>query len=421
MEIVQLTNDEFKNFSMNYPYKNFNQTVEYGTLMDRHNFDDYYLGLKDENNNILAATLILVNKVFIGYKWGYCPRGFLINYNDTNLLSIFTETLKIYLKKRNFMFIKVDPEIIYKSKNNNGEVINGINNEKIYNDLISLGYEHGGFNLNFENLKPRAYAVATFNNEDFIFNKFTKEIRNKVRKADKKGIEIVKGSPQDIKEFYNLIKYKNEKRKLNYYLDMFEILGASDMFEIYFAMINTTKYVEKSKTLFEEEERINNEINHELEENINSNNASNIIKRKMNSDGLLNNYKKNMISATNLFKEYPTGIVIAATAIIKYNNEIFFLIDGIDQNYKDYCPNHYMIYQIMNKYHEEGYNRFNLNGISLDFDKNSKYSGLTKFKLGFSANIEEYIGEFTLVINKNKTSTYKKINPVIEWLNEPVL
>ena len=156
MEIVQLTNDEFKNFSMNYPYKNFNQTLEYGTLMDRHNFDDYYLGLKDENNNILAATLILVNKVFIGYKWGYCPRGFLINYNDTNLLSTFTEALKIYLKKRNFMFIKVDPEIIYKSKNNNGEVINGINNEKIYNDLISLGYEHGGFNLDFENLKPRA-------------------------------------------------------------------------------------------------------------------------------------------------------------------------------------------------------------------------------------------------------------------------
>ena len=63
----------------------------------------------------------------------------------------------------------------------------------------------------------------------------------------------------------------------------------------------------------------------------------------MNSDGLLNNYKKNMISATNLFKEYPSGIVIAATAIIKYNNEIFFLIDGIDENYKDYCPNHYIL------------------------------------------------------------------------------
>ena len=82
MEIVQLTNEQFENFSKNYNIKNFNQTVEYGTLMDRHNFDDYYLGLIDDNNNILAATLILVNKVFIGYKWGYCPRGYLIDYND---------------------------------------------------------------------------------------------------------------------------------------------------------------------------------------------------------------------------------------------------------------------------------------------------------------------------------------------------
>ena len=421
MEIVQLTNEQFENFSKNYNIKNFNQTVEYGTLMDRHNFDDYYLGLIDDNNSILAATLILVNKVFIGYKWGYCPRGYLIDYNDFNLLSIFTEKLKLYLKRRNFMFVKIDPDIIYRSRNNKGEITNEINNTKILENLVSLGYEHSGFNLNFENIKPRTCAVTTLNKDDIVFNKYTKEIRNKIRKAEKKGIEVVKGTPQDIKQFYNIIKYKNEKRKLNYYLDMFEIFGNSDMFELYFGVINTTKYVEKSKQLFEEEEKRNNDINQELEENINSNNTNNIIKRKMYSDSLLNNYKKNMVLATDLYKENPTGIIVSATVIIKYNNEIYFLIDGINSEYKSYCANHYVIYQLMNKYHQEGYNRFNLNGISLDFNKNSEYLGLTRFKLGFVAHIEEYLGEFSLIINKNKTSTYKKINPVIEWLNEPVL
>ena len=159
----------------------------------------------------------------------------------------------------------------------------------------------------------------------------------------------------------------------------------------------------------------------ELQENIDSNNKNTIIKRKMNSDSLLNSYKQSVIKSAELFKTNPVGIVVAACAVVKYNGEIFFLIDGIDNNYKDYCPNHYLKYILMDMYHSQGYNRFNLNGISGDFTKGSKYYDLTRFKLGFGPHVEEYLGEFTLVINKSKTLQYNRINPIIEWLNTPVL
>ncbi len=420
MRIVELQSDEFNKFAKEYEYKNFYQTAEYGTLMDRHQFDDYYLGLMDETDTVVAATLILVNKVFIGYKWGYCPRGYLIDFTNQSLVETFTNELKEYLKRRNFMFVKIDPILIYKSHNNKGEVTPDIDNEDIYNNLINLGYEHTGFNLNFENLKPRWNAVSIFRDTDNIFYKFNKEKRNKIRKADKLGIEILKGNPENIRQFYDFVE-KKHSRKLNYYLDMYEVFGKEDMFEIYFANINSSKFVEMSKKLYEEEEIRNNAINQELEDNINSNNTNNIIKRKMHSDMLLNNYKQNIISATNMFKENPFGKLIASCAIVKYNKEIFFLIYGMDQNFRSYCPIHYMIYQIMEKYHKEGYNKFNLNGISGDFSKDAPLGGLSRFKLGFGAHIEEYMGEFTLVINKNKTAIYNKINPIIEWLNTPVL
>ena len=420
MRIVELQPDEFDKFVETFPYKNFYQTSEYGMLMGRHQFNEYYLGLMDEADTVIAATLILVKKAFIGYKWGYCPRGFLIDYNDEELLKKFTDALKEYLVKRNFMFVKLDPLLIYKSRDNKGEVIPGIDNENIFNTLISLGYEHGGFNNNFENLKPRWNAVANFNDTDEVFFKFSKEKRNKVRKADKLGIEVLKGSPEDIRSFYEFVE-KKHSRKLNYYLDMYEIFGMKDMFDIYFANLNTAKFVEKSKQLYEEEEIRNNAINQELEENIQSNNTNNIIKRKMHSDMLLNNYKQNIINATNMFKEYQTGKLVASCAVVKYNKEIFFLIYGMDPNYKSYCPIHYMLYQIMEKFHKEGYNKFHLNGISGDFSKTNPLIGLTKFKLGFGTHIEEYMGEFTLIINKSKTKAYKKLNPIFEWLNTPVL
>lgn len=419
MEIVQITKEEFDIFAENHPNKNFYQTSSYGMLMDRHSFDDYYLALKD-GNTIKAATLILIDKVIFGYKWGYCPRGFLIDFNDFNLLETFTKLLREFLNKRNFMFVKIDPYIINKSRDKKGKETGVIDNSNIVNELLKLGYEHNGFNLNFENMKPRWNAVITTNEEDELFLRYNKEIRNKIRKAEKMGVEVIKGNPESVKQFYSLID-KKHSRKLNYYLDMMEILGKKDMFEIYFSVLNTANYIEKSQRAFEEEEQRNNDINHELEENINSNNTSNIIKRKMASDALLNNCKQNIINATNLYKQYPGGVIIGANAIIKYNNEIFFLIDGYKQEFKNYCPNHYAKFQIIEKYKNEGYTRMHLNGITGDFDnKKNIYYGLTKFKLGFAADIEEYIGEFTLVINKRKYNTFNKLNPIRNWLKQPI-
>ena len=419
MELIQITKEEFDNFAENYEIKNFYQTGSYGALMDRHSFDDYYLAMKDESGNYKAATLILIKKELLGYKWGYCPRGYLIDFNDFNLLETFTKLLTQFLNKRNFMFVKIDPYIIYKSRDKKGNVIPGIDNSKIVDELIHIGYEHTGFNLNFENLKPRWNAVTTTNSTEDLFSRFSKEIRNKIRKADKMGIEILEGDASSVKQFYSLVD-KKHSRKLNYYLDMMEILEKKDMIKLYFAKLDTAKYIEKSKTLFEAEEKRNNEINQELEENINSNNTNNIIKRKMASDILLNNCKQNVINATNLYKEYPSGVIVGASAVIKYNKEIFFLIDGYKQEFKRYCPNHYLKYQIMNFYRKEGYTRMHLNGISGDFNKSSAFYGLTRFKLGFASEIEEYIGEFTLVINKGKYKSYQNASKIVDWLNEPL-
>ena len=420
MKIVELQAEQFKAFEHNFPYRNFYQTEEYGMLMNRHQFNDYYLGLEDDTGNIVAATLILVKRGALGFKWGYCPRGYLIDFKNIELVRTFSKLMVEFLKKRNFMYITLDPILIYKSRDNKGNIVPGVDNTDIYNALIDLGYEHKGFNLNFENIKPRWNAVANFGPDDNIFYKFNKEIRNKIRKAINLGVEIYEGSPESIRTFYEFVEEKHT-RKFNYYLDMYEIFGKENMFDIYLANLNTAKFVEKAKDSYEREEAINTDINEELLNNNNFNSRNNILKRKEHSDKLLNNYKQNIIKATNLFKQYPTGKIIGGTAVIKYNKEIFFLIFGYDKEFKDYCSTHLMLYQIMEKYHQEGYNKFNLNGISGDFEHENDLTGLTRFKLGFNAHIEEYLGEFTLTVDKGKKQIHDRLSPILDWLNTPVL
>ena len=40
----------------------------------------------DDDNNLVATALILLKKTPLGYSYGYSPRGFLIDYNNQELI-----------------------------------------------------------------------------------------------------------------------------------------------------------------------------------------------------------------------------------------------------------------------------------------------------------------------------------------------
>ena len=67
-------------------------------MYELYGYKKLYVGLVDDNNNLIAASLLLLNKIK-NYKYAYAPRGFLIDYNDMELFKTFTIMLKNYLNK----------------------------------------------------------------------------------------------------------------------------------------------------------------------------------------------------------------------------------------------------------------------------------------------------------------------------------
>ena len=57
MKLKELTNEEFQAFANNYPISSVFQTPEYAMVMNKQNYDTFYLGMVDDNDNILAASL----------------------------------------------------------------------------------------------------------------------------------------------------------------------------------------------------------------------------------------------------------------------------------------------------------------------------------------------------------------------------
>ncbi len=86
MKIKELTIQAFSEFTKNNPLRNYMQSEEYARVMGEEKYNYDYIGLVDETGLIMAATLILWKRIGFNTKYGYAPKGFLINYYDSNLV-----------------------------------------------------------------------------------------------------------------------------------------------------------------------------------------------------------------------------------------------------------------------------------------------------------------------------------------------
>lgn len=415
MGIVELTEEQFDEYAKKHQNRNFYQTSQYGSLMSRHGFTDLYIGLID-NNEIKAASLILVKTIFGKLKYGYAPRGYLADFNDYALLRNFTNHLQKFLYKQGFIYLKIDPYIINTIRDKNGKIIGEKNENDLIKILKRIGYEHLGFNLYFETLKPRWNMITKVNcSSKKLFTLFDKEVRNKIRKAERKGLIVYEGTKEELNDFYKLVQ-KKHTRKLNYYLDCYEIFSQEEMISVFFVKLMPEQYLKKSRNLYEKELNNNNLLNRKMQKMTKNNNH--LVNKKMESDKILDVYKQDLIYATKLLKNYPEGIVLGTSLIIKYEKEIFFMIDGYKPKFQYFPASYLLKWKVMQKYAKEGYLYIHHNAITGNFKKDNKFFGLYQFKKGFYTKITEYIGEFNLIINRKFYSFFKDGNFISKLVNK---
>jgi len=408
MNIIHLSESEFDRYAKNHKYRTFYQTSSYGNLMEKCGFKVDYLGFKNNQEELVGATLLLYHKAFWHYGYAYAPSGYLIDYTNLDLLQDITTKLRKFLYQNHFIFLRIDPPIHCSERDNKGEIIS-YNPEinTIMNVLQTCGYQHNGFNKYFENTKARFNAVVKLHTtSDKLFKSFNKQTRNKINKADKSGIVIYKADKEDLKIFYEFIKRKHN-RSLEYYNNLFEYF--KDDAELYLAKIDASKFVEKAKNAYEVALSKSEDITEKIQDkHTKGKDIRKIIDRKIENDKVLGQEQGNLIRATSLFQERPEGIIIGGAIIIKQSQEVSLLIEGFNQKFRHFNPNYYLKWELIKKFNQEGYQYFNLNAIVGEFKEKNKYSGLNEMKLGFASTAVEYIGDLDYIINPHAYKFYLK-------------
>ncbi len=387
MYIKEISYIEFENFISTHPLNNLYHTKAYATVLSEYGYDYEFVGLYD--NNILKVAALVLTKSINEYKYGYSPRGFILDYNDKQLFEIFTQLLIKYYKEKDFTFIKVNPNILISKydKEDNKFVYN--NNIKLIDTFINNGYIKLKDNLYFESMLPKYIPIINLNN--YTTDQIDRNTRNRIFKSLKKGLTYEIGTIDDIKYLNTFEDSKNYFN--NDFYDAFDDAKNVDLFII---KIDTKKYFNNTNEIYKDEIIKNGYLTKKSK----TNTSTKIKNKKVNSDSLIFSLRKDIEYATKL-QASTDNIIIGTLLVHKNDKKVTIIKSAYDTYYKSFLPNYYAHYAIIQHY-KRTHNILNINYITGDFSKDSPYYGLNKFKMGFNPTVYEYIGEFDLIVNKKK-------------------
>ncbi|MBQ6497140.1 MAG: peptidoglycan bridge formation glycyltransferase FemA/FemB family protein [Bacilli bacterium] len=410
MKIVKLNSSQFDKFAASHKYRSFYQTSMYASVIVKFGYHAQYLGVVNKENKLIGATLIIYKDVFMGNKMAYAPRGILFNYDEPEDVKELAVRLKRTLGKQGFMLLRIDPYIPLTVRDSDGNIMN-FNNKgnSIVDSLIKSGFSYRGKTLFFETEKPRWEALVILQRDiREIFAKLDKRTRNKIRRATNSGLIVEKDNHQNVNALFNFVGRKDHK-PLAYYKEFCNKF--EDAVEVYYAKLNTEAFLINSRRSYEKEVDYNNTLAEKIQSmRIDDRERENYLNKKMESDKLITSYKASLLSATELLKSNPDGLIIAGAMVIKYDNAAYLLTEGMDEQYSYLNPTALIKWQLINDYNTQGLKYLNLDGIVGDFENKSEFSGVNESKLGFNATVTEYIGEFDIVLNSFAYNLYKKTN-----------
>lgn len=408
MKLVELSKTEFNEFTNYLEICPFEQSIYWANFKSGENWHPYFLGLEDKNK-LLGATLLLANEnKSIKKRFFYAPQGFLIDYKNYDLLEIFTKEIINFVKEKNGIYLKIDPEILTTEKDENGrELQGGINNLFIKDYLLKLGFIETDNNT--INPKYTMKLDLTDKSLNDILNNMSKKARQIIKRNERLGY-IVRELKQDELPIFikTMDKISSKFNTIEYELPFYEDLASAFTKEHLKIMIaeldlNTTlnNLKKEEKVLqIEKEKRIglyqNNQLTEEtfIEKELGYKEQINIINKR----------RKYYLSLKE--KTANDKIFLGGYLFLMYGKEITALIGGMDDEYIDLDVSYSIHFKMLKKAIEYGYRSYNF------YEVKDVNDGGFFFKQNFGAKLFEHIGEFDYPIDLNSYKKYKKYFPL---------
>lgn len=390
MKLYELEEEEFRQFLDKHPLKSFLQTPEIAQLREKNGWTKYYVGLK-ENDQILCATMMLSGGSFFGKKIFYAPRGFLIDFQDHNLVKIFTRELKEFIKFHGGYVFRMDPYYELREHDVDGNVVeNGFDHRNDLYFLQSLGFR---LMKKAEQLKWMFALDINGKSIEELRKEFRQNTRNIINKTLKSNIVVRELEYEELSIFKKLTEETSERKKfsdkpLSYYQDMYQLFKPLDQIKYLIAEIHLSEYLD---SLEKEKSLLISKL-----ERLTDSKANDGKKKEINVS--ITSLTKRIEEVKKIKDENGDVLVLSGGMFLLYGDEVVYLFSGNYKKYMQFNAQYLIQWEMINYAVDHKVKRYNFYGITGIFDKKDKDYGMYEFKKGFNGYVIELIGELELPI-----------------------
>lgn len=399
-KLIELDGMIYDEYVRNHQFKShFLQSYAWGQFAKKEkNQTPYYLGLVDEKNNILGATLLLQKHLPLGLSYFYAPRGFVIDFTDESLLKKFSVEVIKFIKSKKAIFLKIDPDLIWYEEDYKGNEVNPkYNCKKIFNTLQMIGFKHLGFTKNFETTQPRyTFRINLDGTIEDIESRFSKTVKQRIKKGTSLGTMVRIGNIDDIPKFSKLMDLTEDRKDfvshdMKYYKSLYEIYNQYGKMNLFMGSIDTNKVID-------EYSKEKNDILKSLDDLSKKENLSTANQKKQKElEMRLEKLDEYISEYSDARDKYGDVITLNAHVIIEYGDKAWTLYAG-NHNVLTSSQSNYKVYYEHIKYcHDEGLKYYDHFGTIGDLNHDNPRYGLHIFKKAFGGNYIEFIGEFDYV------------------------
>lgn len=374
---INIKEKEYQAFIEENSAVSFMQEYHWGDI--KLDWEHLHCGLY-QDKKLVAVCLILIRTFPMGIKLFYIPRGYVIDFENAELVKIFTKEIKALAKQYHAYSVKIDPNFCIKEYSSkeldskekcNVPTIYSKHYELKNQNLLNAGFHHHKLTTKIDDSQqPRFNMSVALVNEKFeplnnaeIKTSFKKRIREYLGNYhDKRGVFFEHTNDINrIDEFMDIINKTEARQNIilrnkDYFVNIMQKFDAY----LFFGKVDLEKYL-----TFLKQKGKDSEIK-EVEE---------------------------LIEKGNKIINLSTALVILPKNV-KGIRTSEYLYAGNDLQFAKLNVSYGLVYDICKFSAEQNCQFCNLGGVSGTLDDH-----LTTFKSRFNAIIWEFTGEYDFIIN----------------------
>ena len=329
--------EEYINFIKSHPKGHFLQSPEWAKVK-KDWINEVVLSL-DENGKIKGSMSLLIRKASRRFNFTsmmYSPRGPVCDIHDEETFEDLVKQAKKVAKKYHSFMLVLDPDI-------------PSTDEEFKKIAKEIGFKITEDAKDFSQMIQPRYVFrldVKDKTADELMASFHEKWRYNIRLAKRKGVEIVEGGRDDLKDFYTImlttgVRDKFVIRPLEYFERMYDELAPSGYMKVLLA-----KFEDK---------------------------------------------------------------IIAGVIPIIYGNKVWYLYGASSNEYRNVMPNYLLQWEQIKLAVANKCDIYDFRGVSGHVDETHPQYGIYRFKKGFNGDFCEFVGELSMTLNPFMNFMYNNI------------